>query len=87
MLAATFTIDGKLHTGFRFERDGKPEYFTGDGRPLKKSFIRMPIPYARLTSSFGARRHPVLGTHAHAQGRRLRRRAPARRSWPPAMRG
>jgi murein DD-endopeptidase MepM/ murein hydrolase activator NlpD len=61
VLAAAFTVDGKLHTGFRHTRNGKPEYFTGDGRPLKKSFIRMPIPYARLTSSFGARKHPVLG--------------------------
>ncbi len=61
VLAAAFTVDGRLHTGFRHVRSGKPEYFTGDGRPLKKSFIRMPIPYARLSSSFGARRHPVLG--------------------------
>lgn len=61
VLAATFTTGGKLHTGFRYERNGKPEYFTGDGRPLKKSFIRMPIPYARLSSGFGTRRHPVLG--------------------------
>jgi len=59
--AATFTVDGKLHSGFRFERGGKAEYYTADGRPLKKSFIRMPIPYARLTSSFGSRKHPVLG--------------------------
>ncbi len=63
VLAATFTVDGKLHSGFRFSRPGgKPEYFTAAGRPLKKSFIRMPIPYARLSSRFGARRHPVLGT-------------------------
>ena len=61
VLAATFTANGKLHSGFRFERNGKPEYFTAEGRPLKKSFIRMPIPYARLTSGFGSRRHPVLG--------------------------
>ncbi len=61
ILAATFTTGGKTYTGFRFERDGKAEYFTHDGRPLKKSFIRMPIPYARLSSKFGARRHPVLG--------------------------
>ncbi|GGD48961.1 membrane protein [Pseudoxanthomonas indica] len=61
--AATFTVDGKLHSGFRFARPGgKPEYFTAAGRPLKKSFIRMPIPYARLSSKFGARRHPVLGS-------------------------
>ncbi len=61
VLAAAFTVDGKLHTAFRHVRNGKPEYFTSDGRPLKKSFIRMPIPYARLSSSFGTRRHPVLG--------------------------
>ena len=61
--AATFTVDGKLHSGFRYARPGgKPEYFTAQGRPLKKSFIRMPIQYARLSSKFGARRHPVLGT-------------------------
>ncbi|KRG71902.1 M23 family metallopeptidase [Pseudoxanthomonas dokdonensis] len=60
--AATFTVDGKLHSGFRFARPGhKPEYYTAAGRPLKKSFIRMPIPYARLSSRFGARKHPVLG--------------------------
>ena len=59
--AATFTVDGTLYSGFRFERNGKPEYFTGEGRPLKRTFIRMPIPYARLTSTFGARKHPVLG--------------------------
>lgn len=60
--AAAFTVDGKLHSGFRFARaGGKPEYFTPEGRPLKKIFIRMPIPYARLSSRFGSRFHPVLG--------------------------
>ena len=62
ILAATFTTGKKTHTGFRFDRNGKAEYFTADGRPLKKSFIRMPIPYARLSSKFGSRRHPVLGS-------------------------
>ncbi len=63
VLAATFTVDGKLHSGFRYARpNNKPEYFTAQGRPLKKTFIRMPIPYARLSSKFGARKHPVLGT-------------------------
>ncbi|MGN6150897.1 MAG: peptidoglycan DD-metalloendopeptidase family protein [Lysobacteraceae bacterium] len=61
ILAAAFTVDGRLHTAFRHTRNGKPEYFTSDGRPLKRAFIRMPIPYARLSSSFGNRFHPVLG--------------------------
>ena len=60
--AATFTSGGKVHAGFRYVRSDKAEYFTGDGRPLKKTFIRMPIAYARLSSGFGARRHPVLGS-------------------------
>ncbi|WDS35538.1 peptidoglycan DD-metalloendopeptidase family protein [Pseudoxanthomonas sp.] len=60
--AATFTVNGALHSGFRFARPGgQPEYFTAAGKPLKKSFIRMPIPYARLSSRFGARNHPILG--------------------------
>lgn len=62
VLAAAFTVDGKLHSGFRYIRDGKPAYFTAEGRPLQRAFIRMPIPYARLTSRFGSRRHPVLGS-------------------------
>ena len=61
VLAAAFTVDGETHTGFRYTRDGKPEYFTADGRSLKRPFIRMPIPYARLTSGFGNRMHPILG--------------------------
>lgn len=62
IIAATFTTGGKTYTGFRFARDGKPaEYFDLNGRPLKKSFIRMPVAYSRISSTFGARRHPVLG--------------------------
>ena len=61
ILAATFSSGGKTYSGFRFDRNGKSEYFDASGRPLKKSFIRMPIQFARLSSSFGARKHPVLG--------------------------
>ncbi|MFL6587872.1 MAG: peptidoglycan DD-metalloendopeptidase family protein [Luteimonas sp.] len=60
--AAVFTAKGKPFSAFRYEQDGKAEYYNAEGRPLKKSFIRMPIQYARLSSRFGSRRHPVLGT-------------------------
>ena len=68
VLAATFTMDGTLKSAFRHLREGKPEYFTADGRSLKRPFIRMPIPYARLTSGFGGRRHPVLGSFRMHKG-------------------
>ena len=61
VLAASFTVDGKLKSAFRFVHDGRAEYFTPDGRSLKRPFIRMPIPYARITSGFGMRKHPILG--------------------------
>ncbi len=65
--AATFTAHGKLYSGFRFEHDGKAQYYTAEGRPLKKDFIRMPIQYTRISSRFSsARKHPILGrTRAH----------------------
>ena len=62
VVAATFTTGGKTFTGFRFENDGKVEYFDAEGRPLKRGFIRTPIEFARLSSRFGNRRHPILGT-------------------------
>ena len=68
VLAAVFTAKGKPFTAFRFEHDGKAEYYNEEGRPLKKSFIRMPIQYARLSSRFGSRRHPVTGNVRQHKG-------------------
>ncbi|GAB2500668.1 peptidoglycan DD-metalloendopeptidase family protein [Arenimonas alkanexedens] len=63
IIAASFLNRGKEYTAVRFERDGKQEYFDLTGRPLKKSFMRMPIEFARISSRFNPRRkHPVLGT-------------------------
>jgi len=60
--AAVFTAKGRPFTAVRFEHEGKVGYFDVEGRPLKKSFIRNPIQFARLSSRFGTRRHPILGT-------------------------
>ena len=64
VLAATFINQGKRYEVFRYVfADGRVEYYDGEGRPTKKSFLRMPIEFARISSRFNpARRHPILGT-------------------------
>jgi murein DD-endopeptidase MepM/ murein hydrolase activator NlpD len=63
VVAASFFNRGKEYTAVRYQREGKDEYFDLSGRPLKKSFMRMPIEFARISSRFNPnRRHPVLGT-------------------------
>lgn len=62
ILAASFTNQQRIHTAFRFQsRPGVYEYFSADGRALKRSFLKSPLKFARVTSRFsGARMHPVL---------------------------
>jgi murein DD-endopeptidase MepM/ murein hydrolase activator NlpD len=52
---------------YRFERaDGQVEYFDDEGKNIKGFLLRTPVDGARITSTFGRRRHPVLGyTRAH----------------------
>ena len=62
VLAADFTNQQKVFTGILFEdAHGKPAYYAPDGKALKKSFLKSPLKFGRITSKFSlARRHPIL---------------------------
>jgi murein DD-endopeptidase MepM/ murein hydrolase activator NlpD len=62
ILAASFTNEGKEFIGIRYEDEhGKPAYYAPDGKALKKSFLKSPLKFGRITSKFThARFHPVL---------------------------
>jgi murein DD-endopeptidase MepM/ murein hydrolase activator NlpD len=64
IVAATFINDGKRYTAFRYiDAEGNTLYYSEDGRPLRKSFLRTPVDFTRITSRFTAgRMHPILGT-------------------------
>jgi len=62
VVAATLHTGGKQYSGLRFDYNGNIGYFDSDGRPLQKSFMRMPVKFSRISSPFGARRHPIMGT-------------------------
>ena len=61
VIGTTFTNRGKRFTAYSYAQNGKTEYFDETGRPLKKVLMRIPIEFARLSSTFGMRKHPVLG--------------------------
>lgn len=63
IIAASFINQGKRYQAFRHTfADGRVEYFDQDGRPLKKSFLRVPVEFSRISSLFTtARKHPILG--------------------------
>jgi murein DD-endopeptidase MepM/ murein hydrolase activator NlpD len=51
----------RVITAVRFEGRGKPEYYTPAGVPLRKTFLRSPLRFTRISSRFSrARFHPVL---------------------------
>ena len=62
IVAAEFSNRGRTHRAVRFTHpDGSSEYYTPDGKTLRKAFLRMPVRSARITSRFNLhRRHPIL---------------------------
>ncbi len=64
ILAARFEHKGAVYEAFRLESaDGHAGYYTADGTPVRKQFLKSPLKYSRVTSKFSNRRfHPVLKT-------------------------
>jgi murein DD-endopeptidase MepM/ murein hydrolase activator NlpD len=59
--AVRYINRGESIEAFRFGDQG---YYDHEGKPLRKQFLRSPLPYSRVTSRFTNRRfHPVLKTY------------------------
>ncbi|MGH8193980.1 MAG: peptidoglycan DD-metalloendopeptidase family protein [Woeseiaceae bacterium] len=70
IIAAEFNNNGRTFKAVRYaDSDGRADYFTPDGRSLRKAFIRAPVDFTRISSAFNPhRRHPILNTIRAHQG-------------------
>ena len=66
ILAAEYVNGSKKYQALLFhDPDGRPAYYTADGKSLQKAFLRSPLKFgAPVTSHFSkARFHPILKTY------------------------
>jgi murein DD-endopeptidase MepM/ murein hydrolase activator NlpD len=61
ILAAEFVNDGVPFRAYRFEIDGRADFYDAEGRSLRKAFLKAPLSFRRISSGFSkSRLHPVL---------------------------
>ena len=61
ILAAEFVNDGKVYRAVRYAEGARAGYYTPAGQPMRKTFLRAPVEFTRVSSGFNPRRlHPIL---------------------------
>jgi murein DD-endopeptidase MepM/ murein hydrolase activator NlpD len=69
ILAAEFVNRDRSVQALRYTTpEGSTDYYSPDGRSMRKAFLRMPVEFARISSRFGTRRHPILHTMRQHRG-------------------
>lgn len=67
LLYAEVAAKGQTSRFYRFDDNGKIDYFDELGKNIKGFLLRTPLDSVRVTSGFGMRMHPLLGyTRMHA---------------------
>ncbi len=62
VLAASFTLSGSEVSAVLFDsKSASPQYYDATGRSLRAAFLRAPLEFRRISSTFGTRFHPILG--------------------------
>ena len=68
ILYAYMSVNGREITLYKFGKDKDYGYFDINGKSVEKALMKTPINGARLSSSFGMRKHPILGFNKMHKG-------------------
>ena len=61
IIGATFVNQGQKFQAIRFDVNGQVQYFAPDGHNMRKAFLRAPLNFSYISSSFNPKRyHPIL---------------------------
>ena len=68
ILYANLILQGNENNLYIFKTKDGNEHFDAAGKSIRKSLMKTPINGARLSSSFGMRKHPILGYNKMHKG-------------------
>ena len=68
IIYASMFVNNKELSLYNFKYDNSQGYYDVDGKSVIKTLMKTPINGARLSSSFGMRKHPILGYNKLHQG-------------------
>lgn len=69
ILSAEFTNNGETYRAYRFELNGKTDYYDAEGKSLRRAFLKAPLSYRRISSGFSRSRfHPILRIYRPSHG-------------------
>ena len=68
IIFASMNVNNKEYSLYNFKYKNEIGYYDVDGKSAIKTLMKTPINGARLSSSFGFRRHPILGFNKLHQG-------------------
>ncbi len=68
ILFANLELSGQDNSLYYFDKEGSEGHYDKNGKSVKKALMKTPINGARLSSSFGMRKHPIDGYNKMHRG-------------------